>query len=133
MDELQKCLREYDTTNSDKKGVEKNMNLDELLEKYELTLEELDFEVDGLSDEELENVAHQLSEQVRQLYTKLQEANMINIFKRLDYLFKVVEHSSKFDIEFLEKCISEIQEILTIPENKEETNEKEEEDNDEES
>ena len=55
MDELQKCLREYDTTNSDKKGVEKNMNLDELLEKYELTLEELDFSVDDLSDEELEN------------------------------------------------------------------------------
>lgn len=55
MDELQKCLREYDTTNSNKKGVESNMNLDELLEKYELTLDELDFEVDGLSDEELEN------------------------------------------------------------------------------
>lgn len=55
MDELQKCLREYDTTNSNKKGVEKNMNLDELLEKYELTREELDFEVEGLSDEELEN------------------------------------------------------------------------------
>ena len=86
-----------------------------------------------MSYEQLQNVAHQLSEQVRQLYAKLQEANMINIFKRLDYLFKVVKHSSKFDIEFLEKCISEIQEILTIPENKEETNEKEEEDNDEES
>lgn len=55
MDELQKCLREYDTTNSDKKGVEKNMNLDELLEKYELTLDELDFSVDNLSGEELEN------------------------------------------------------------------------------
>lgn len=55
MNELQKCLREYDTTNSNKKGVEKNMNLDELLEKYELTLDELDFSVDNLSDEELEN------------------------------------------------------------------------------
>ena len=55
MDELQKCLREYDTTNSNKKGVEKNMNLDELLEKYELTLDELDFSVDNLSGEELEN------------------------------------------------------------------------------
>lgn len=55
MDELQKCLREYDTTNSDKKGVESNMNLDELLEKYELTLDELDFSVDNLSGEELEN------------------------------------------------------------------------------
>ena len=55
MDELQKCLREYNITNDDKKGVESDMNLDELLEKYELTREELDFEVEGLSVDELEN------------------------------------------------------------------------------
>ena len=55
MDELQRCLREYDTTNSNKKGVETIMNIDELLEKYELTLEELDFSIEGLSDEEFEN------------------------------------------------------------------------------
>ena len=54
MDELQKCLREYDTSNSKEKGVEKHMNLDELLEKYSLTREELDFEIEGLSEEELD-------------------------------------------------------------------------------
>ena len=54
MDELQKCLREYDTNNSKEKGVEKHMNLDELLEKYSLTREELDFEIEGLSEEELD-------------------------------------------------------------------------------
>ena len=45
-----------------------------------------------MSYEQLENVAHQLSEQAKQLYMKLQAANMSNMFKRLDYLFKVVEN-----------------------------------------
>ena len=31
---------------------------------------------------------------------------MINIFKRLDYLFKVVEHSSKFDIDSPKTSVS---------------------------
>ena len=46
-----------------------------------------------MSYEQLENIAHQLSEQAKQLYMKLQAANMGNMFKRLDYLFKVVELS----------------------------------------
>ena len=47
-----------------------------------------------LSYEQLENVAHQLSEQNRQLYAKLQELQVDNMFKRLDYLFKVVENNN---------------------------------------
>lgn len=69
-----------------------------------------------LSYEQLENVAHQLSEQAKQLYMKLQAANMSNIFKRLDYLFKVVENGHMFKQDFLEKCIAEIEEIMTVPE-----------------
>jgi hypothetical protein len=42
--------------------------------------------------EELENVCHQLSDQAQTLYRKLQEANLSNMFKRLDYLFAVIEH-----------------------------------------
>ena len=53
-----------------------------------------------LSYEQLENVAHQLSEQAKQLYMKLQAANMSNMFKQ----------------DFLEKCIAEIEEIMTVPE-----------------
>ena len=49
-----------------------------------------------MSYEELENIAHQLSEQSRVLVQKLQEANMTNAFKRLDYLFKVIDLSSRF-------------------------------------
>ena len=69
-----------------------------------------------LSYEQLENVAHQLSEQAKQLYMKLQAANMSNMFKRLDYLFKVVENGHMFKQDFLEKCIAEIEEIITVPE-----------------
>ena len=73
-----------------------------------------------MSYEQLENIAHQLSEQAKQLYMKLQAANMGNMFKRLDYLFKVVENGHMFKQDFLEKCIAEIEEIMTVPEETEE-------------
>ena len=69
-----------------------------------------------MSYEQLEQIAHQLSEQARQLYSQLQKSNMTNMFKRLDYLFKVVENGHMFKQDFLEKCIAEIEEIMTVPE-----------------
>lgn len=79
-----------------------------------------------MSYEQLENIAHQLSEQAKQLYMKLQAANMSNMFKRLDYLFKVVENGHMFKQDFLEKCIAEIEELMTVPEEVEEDNKEEE-------
>ena len=78
-----------------------------------------------MSYEQLENIAHQLSEQAKQLYMKLQAANMSNMFKRLDYLFKVVENGHMFNQGFLEKCIAEIEEIMTVPEETEDNKEEE--------
>lgn len=72
-----------------------------------------------MSYEQLENIAHQLSEQNRQLFTKLQELNMANVFKRLDYLFKVVENWSSFKNAFFEKCVAEIEDLMTVPEQEE--------------
>lgn len=80
-----------------------------------------------MSYEQLENVAHQLSEQARQLYAELQKANMTNIFKRLDYLFKVVENAHAFNEEFVAKCVAEVEELITVPENEGEAEEKPEE------
>ena len=74
-----------------------------------------------MSYEELENIAHQLSEQSRVLMQKLQEANMGNMFKRLDYLFKIIEFEHMFDGNFIDKCIKEVQDMISIPE--EESNE----------
>lgn len=73
-----------------------------------------------MSYDQLESVAHQLSEQNRQMFAKIQELNMANVFKRLDYLFKVVENGHMFDQDFLEKCIAEIESIMTVPEQEEE-------------
>ena len=80
-----------------------------------------------ISYEQLEGVAHQLSEQNRQLFAKLQELNMTNVFKRLDYLFKVIENGHMFEQHFLEKCIAEVESLMTVPEQEEkpETKDKE--------
>lgn len=80
-----------------------------------------------MSYEQLENIAHQLSDQAKQLYAKLQEANMVNMFKRLDYLFKVVENAHAFNEEFVAKCVDEIEDLMTVPETEEETGDKPEE------
>ena len=69
-----------------------------------------------MSYEELEQVASQLSQQAQQLYARLQQAEMSNIFKRLDLLFKVVENAHAFNEEFVARCVKEIEEIMTIPE-----------------
>lgn len=76
-----------------------------------------------MSYEQLENVAHQLSEQIKQLYAKLQESNLENMFKRLDYLFKVIENAHAFNEEFVSKCTSEIESLMALPDNEDEPKE----------
>ena len=83
-----------------------------------------------LSYEQLEEVARQMEGQLRQVYAKLQDANMQNLFKRLDFLFKVLETEHMFPLAFVQKCADEIKSILTIPEedaqgNKEKSSEEE--------
>ena len=65
-----------------------------------------------LSYEELNNVARQLSEQNRQLQQMLQ--NTQNVFRRLDYLFRVVEIKDFIPDDFKEACVKEIIELMTI-------------------
>lgn len=69
-----------------------------------------------MSYEQLEMIAHQMHEQLVKAMNKINELNMANIFKRLDYLFKVLENQHMFKQEFVTKCVEEIQDILTVPE-----------------
>lgn len=62
-----------------------------------------------MSYEELEKIAHNM-------YVRLQQADMSNMFKRLDYLFKVAKYKDAFSEDFYNKCISEIEMIMTVPE-----------------
>ena len=68
-----------------------------------------------LSYEQLENVASELQKRCTTLYTELQNANMFNIFKRLDYLFKVVENNTCFPDEFSKHCVEEIVTLMAPP------------------
>lgn len=68
-----------------------------------------------MSYEELQSIATQLGQQNQHLHARLHQLEMSNLFKRLDYLFKVLENAPNFSYEFVESCASEIKEILTIP------------------
>lgn len=86
-----------------------------------------------LSYEELENVAHQLSAQAQQLQAKnqqlveaLKQSNLVNLYKRLDYLFEVINRDNKYlSVSFKEKCAKEIEELMATPEDTEDTESKE--------
>ena len=81
-------------------------------------------EVRKLSYEELENTAHQLSEQSRQLYMQnqklnqaLQEANLANFYERLKWLWTVITSTTPYiSEEFKQKCGAEFEVLMTQPE-----------------
>ena len=58
----------------------------------------------------VEQIKAAANEQIGILYQKLQEANLANTFKRLDYLFKIVE--GKFNEELKNKATAEIDNII---------------------
>lgn len=71
--------------------------------------------------EELQNALGQANAQIQILYRNLQQANISNQLKRLDYLFEVVKNSEKFKNEkFVIDCITEIMDSLIIPDEEEE-------------
>lgn len=70
--------------------------------------------------EELNNYCIQLYNQNKELTERMKQMNMMNTFKRIDYLFAVLQHSDKFDEAFVSSCASEIKEALIIPEKQEE-------------
>lgn len=74
-----------------------------------------------LSYDQLKNIAGQLQQQNMQLRKALVEGNYTNMFKRLDYLFKVMEFAHMFSDDFVQKCSAEIESTVTIPDNSEGT------------
>ena len=97
----------------------------------EKTLGGQDNKEQKLSYEQLNEICGQLYQQNQNLIKQVQQLNQTNMFKRLDYLFKVAELSMnkndysvfKFQEEFVFKCIAEIQEAMTVPEQEEEASE----------
>ena len=80
--------------------------------------------------EQLENIAHQMSEQSRSLYAQnqqlgkaLEESNMNNFFKKLDYLWAIIHSDSKYlSEEFKAESGKEFMEMMTTKEESKEDN-----------
>lgn len=96
-----------------------------------------------LSYEELNQACAEMSQQIQQqnkyiqqLHKQMQEMNFMLQNKRMDYLFRVVEIANRSNVseyacfakDFVENCITEIQESLTIPKQEEEKEETSKED-----
>lgn len=59
----------------------------------------------------VEQVKAAANEQITILYNKLQEANLNNTFKRLDYLFSII-NCSKFSDDTINKAVKEVEHIV---------------------
>lgn len=67
------------------------------------------------SYEQLNNICSELYQQNQNLHRQLQQANMVNMFKRLDYLFMVLKYNNIFnDEEFVQACIDEIKDAIIV-------------------
>ena len=76
------------------------------------------------TQKEVESIVGQVNQQAKaqceNIMRRCQFLEEQLMYKRLDYLFKVVDSKrDTFDSEFIQKCIDEIQVALTIPDNTE--------------
>lgn len=86
-----------------------------VVNKEDNTTESKPQEQRKLSYEELVNVATQLSNENRILHQRFEQASYQLGYKRLDYLFKVLEFDANFEQSFVDKCAEEIQFAMAIP------------------
>lgn len=83
--------------------MEENKNMEEVKPTYE----------------ELEQALRVRGNQINNLVAQIQELQSQTLITRLEFLFKVLDHTSSFDSAFVEKCAEEIKDLITIPENNE--------------
>lgn len=80
-----------------------------------------------LSYEQLENVANQVTIQNHELRKKIQQLDMSNFFKRLDYLWDIIHSDSEYlTEEFKKQAGEEYMEMMAKPEEPETTKPQEE-------
>lgn len=72
------------------------------------------------TQQEVEGIVNQInanaSTQCQNMARRCQYLEEQLMFKRLDYLFKVIENAGNFSMEFVQKCSEEIETALTIVE-----------------
>jgi len=82
-------------------------------------------ETKKISYEDLQKAAGQLYQQNQQLIAKCKQyeeqmQRLNNVEVRLYYLFKVLDKGGYFDSDFIDTCVNEVKEIMTIKEETEE-------------
>ena len=85
-------------------------------------------EAKKISYEDLQTAAGQLYQQNQQLIAKCKQyeeqmQRLNNVEVRLHYLFEVLDKGSYFDNDFIDVCVNEVKEIMTIKEEPEEEKE----------
>jgi hypothetical protein len=88
-------------------------------------------ETKKISYEDLQKAAGQLYQQNQQLIAKCKQyeeqmQRLNNVEVRLHYLFEVLDKGSYFDNDFIDVCVNEVKEIMTIKEEPEENKEEKE-------
>ena len=74
-----------------------------------------------LSYEQLNEACSQLYQQNQKLIQQVQQMNLTNMFKRMDYLFLVLKYEAVIkDPEFVGSCVEEIKASLTPTDSAEE-------------
>jgi hypothetical protein len=85
-------------------------------------------ETKKISYEDLQKAAGQLYQQNQQLIARCKQyeeqmQRLNNVEVRLHYLFEVLDKGSYFDNDFIDTCVNEVKEIMTIKEETEEEKE----------
>lgn len=93
---------------------EKETNVGEVVEERVFTQKEVEAII--------ASVNQQARSQVESYAKRCQMLEEHLSYKRLDYLFKVVDNLSNFSTDFVAECIDEIENSLTIPKTKTEEN-----------
>lgn len=92
-------------------------------------------EQEKLSYEKLNSIAVQLYNENQQLKQRVHDmTEALKVVNRMDYLLKIIEidynsrhYKATFGLDFVQSCINEVQELMTLP--KSEESEKQEEEN----
>lgn len=74
--------------------------------------------------EQVQAFIQSFKDQIMYLSQKLQDKAVEDTFKRLELLFKCIDHEIYFDKDFIDKCVVEIKDIMTVPEEEAEEEEK---------
>lgn len=92
-------------------------------------------EQEKISYEKLNSIAVQLYNENQQLKQRVHDmTEALKVVNRMDYLLKIIEidynsrhYKATFSLDFVQNCINEVQELMTLP--KSEESEKQEEEN----